>query len=60
MITDSLAKDLLTIWNSYVQNLDTSSSNWSEIWKKEMPGLFHAKNKMTEVEAFFKSQGNAV
>lgn len=33
MIVESLAKDVLSIWNTYVEKLDTGSANWSKIWR---------------------------
>ena len=51
MITKSLMEDLLSIWNSYIQNLDTASAGWSDIWRKEIPGFFQASNRMVPVEA---------
>jgi hypothetical protein len=33
MIFESLAKDVLSIWKTYVEKLDTGSANWSKIWR---------------------------
>lgn len=54
MIFESLAKDVLNIWNSYVEKLDVGSAIWSEIWKRELPQLFQASNEMKQFKSFFR------
>jgi hypothetical protein len=54
MIFELLAKDVLSIWNSYVEKLEVGSASWSEIWKRELPQLFQASNEMKQFKSFFR------
>ena len=48
MVYKSLAYDVGSIWNFYVQNLELGDTHWSDVWRQESSSLFH---KMTQVES---------
>ena len=49
MVKESLAKDVLTIWDSYVRNLDIGNRGWISSWKVERDRIFQNINEMVPV-----------
>ena len=53
MRKESLAKDVLNIWNIYVEYLDKADQTWSKTWSKATWQYFQPINAMTDVENLF-------